>query len=125
MNKIFQFIWILSLIIPFLLLDWRWAFIALLINFIGILPLGILIISVLKPIFGAGHWLLSFFDGIGEAFFYVLLSNLINAPDKFLLTLILVYFVNQFGRIFRVGFQSDEAVTLLGFITFLGINYFL
>lgn len=124
MKKILQFTWILSLIIPFLLLDWKWAVIVLMISFIGILPLGILIIGVLKPIFGAGHWVLNFFTGIGEALLYALLNSYLNPSAKFMLALVLVYLINQIGRVFRTNaFQIDEAITLSGFICFLGINY--
>lgn len=116
--------WVFSLIIPFVLLEWKWAIITLLINFIGILPLGILVIGILKPVFGAGHWILSFFTGISEALFYVLLASYLNPPDKFLLALVIVYLINQTGRMFRSGnLGKDEAITLLGFISFLIINF--
>lgn len=124
MKKILQLAWIFSLIIPFLLLDWKWAIIVLVINFIGILPLGILIIGVLKPIFGVGHWVLNFFTGIGEAFLYALLNNYLNPSAKFMLALVSVYLINQIGRVFRTNaIQIDEAITLFGFLCFLGINY--
>lgn len=123
MGKILQIIWLFSLTIPFFLLDWKWAVIVLLINFIGILPLGLLITGVSKPIFGSGHWLLFYADGVGEAAFYLLLNRFLNHPEKFLLALVTVYFVNQLGRLFRVTFQLDEAVTLMGFLSLLGFGY--
>lgn len=126
MTKILQLTWIFSLIVPFFLLDWKWAIIVLVINFIGIMPLGILIVSVLKPIFGPGHWSLNFFTGIGEALFYALLNSYLNPSGKFILALVLVYLINQIGRVFRANtVQIDEAITLLGFLCFLGINYLL
>jgi|SRR3989338_8725779 len=123
MNQIFQFAWLLSLITPFLLLDWKWALIVLLINFIGILPLGLVIIGLLKPIFGPGHWTLDFYTGISEGLFYLLLNSLINHPDNFLSALVIVYLINQVGRIFRASIQLDEVVTLVGFLSILILNY--
>lgn len=123
MNKILQITWLFSVIAPFLLIDWKWAVIVLLINFIGILPLGILTISVLKPIFGPGHWFLSYAGGISEATLYLLLNRFLNHPDKFLLALIIVYFINQIGRIFRIRFQSDEALILAGFLSLLVLGF--
>ena len=125
MRKIFQFAWVFSLITPFLLLDWKWALLALLVGFIGILPLGLLIVGVLKPIFGSGHWILSLFTGISEALFYVLLCSYVNPPDKFLVALIMVYLINQTGRMFRTNsIERHEVITLLGFIAFFIINIF-
>lgn len=123
MYKIFQLSWVLSLIVPFLLIDWKWALIVLFINFIGILPLDILMVSVLKPIFGPGHWLLFYAGGVSEAGFYLLLNRFLDHPDNFLLALVVVYLINQLGRIFRVGVQLDEAITLIGFLSFLGFGY--
>ncbi len=123
MKKLFQITWVFSLITPFFLLDLKWAVIVLLINFIGILPLGFLIVGVLKPLIGAGHWLLSYLSGVGEITFYLLLNRFLNHPKNFLLALVMVYLINQSGRIFRPRFQADEAITLMGFLSILSLGY--
>lgn len=124
MGKILQITWVFSLIASFLLLDWKWAIIVLLINFIGILPLGLLVVGILKPIFGPGHWLLSYISGVSEAILYLLLNGFLDHPDRFLLALVMVYLINQLGRIFRMmRFQLDEAVSLVGFLSLVGISF--
>lgn len=124
MGKILQITWVFSLIASFLLLDWKWAIIVLLINFIGILPLGLLVVGILKPIFGPGHWLLSYISGVSEAVLYLLLNGFLDHPDRFLLALVMVYLINQLGRIFRMmRFQLDEVVSLVGFLSLVGISF--
>lgn len=120
-----QFSWILSVIVPFLLLEWKWALLVLFINFIGILPLGILVVAILKPLYGAGHWVLFFFGGVSEAILYVILNDYLDHPKNFLLSLIVVYLFNQLSRVFRGKFQKDEIYTLAGFLTGLGVNLLL
>ena len=92
-------------------------------NIIGIIPLGIIIVSVLKPIFGQGHWFLFYANGVGEATLYLLLNRFLNHPENFLLALVVVYFINQLGRIFHISFRLDEAITFLGFLSLLGLGY--
>ena len=125
MKLFMQFSWILSVIVPFLLLEWKWALLVLFINFIGILPLGILVVAILKPLYGAGHWVLFFFGGVSEAILYVILNDYLDHPKNFLLSLIVVYLFNQLSRVFRGKFQKDEIYTLAGFLTGLGVNLLL
>lgn len=125
MQLFIKFSWLLSVIVPFLLLDWKSALLVLFINFIGILPLGILVVAILKPLYGAGHWVLFFFGGVSEAILYVILNDYLDHPKNFLLSLIVVYLFNQLSRVFRGKFQKDEIYTLAGFLTGLGVNLLL
>ena len=123
MNKIYKFAWLVSLLVPFLLLNWKWAIVVLFINFIGILPLGIITVGILKPIFGAGHWLLFVAGGVSEALLYILLNLYLNHPNNFMIALVSVYLVNQLGRIFRAGIQKDELITMVGFLGAVLVYY--
>lgn len=122
MKIITQFAWIVSIIIPFLLLDFKWSLIVLMLNFVGVV-FSFPLLAILKPLFGSGHWYLSFSEGMSEAILYLLLNQYLHHPDKFLMALIIVYFVNQTGRIFRAGVQKEEAISLMGFLSILLLSY--
>lgn len=120
---IFRVIWAVNLILPFFFLPFLWALLVIAILFLGTFPLGLLILSVLKPLFGHGHSMLDYSEGLAEAAFYTLIVYFLHPPQNFLLVIVFLYTTNQVNRIFRYNssIQEDEVRVFTGFFIGMGI----
>ena len=118
--KILPIFWLMSFILPFVLLPLKWALASLFLVFIGAFPISFIVLAITKPIFYKNSKIIDLIDGSVEVIFYFLISLLSNLPANFLIVLIVLYIFNQLNRMFRNGqFDKREYYVLVGFIVTL------
>lgn len=127
LNKILPILWLITFILPFILLPLGWALVALFLVSIGVFPIQFIVLVITKPIFRNNRkMIIDLIDGSVEAILYFLISLLLNSPSNFLLALIVSYVVNQLNRVFRNGqFSKEEYCVLVGFMFVMLILFLL
>lgn len=121
--------WVVGLAIPFFFLPFWWALFALL--FVAVLSplMSMLLYAPLRRFVASRPNIRSFITGGIESIvflvFYCLITKKLNIPHYFLLSVILMYSINQVNRAYRYrdNLETDELQELIGFfvITIPGV----